>query len=53
MISELDLPCSACGGELQKVEIQFENETTVIVAECRICDERHYPEQALTHLGER
>lgn len=57
MISEFDLPCSACGSELRAVTIEPDElavrtggETSVVVAECRTCGERHYPEQTLSAL---
>ncbi|WP_306055356.1 hypothetical protein [Natronococcus wangiae] len=57
MTSEFDLPCSACGGDLREVTIEphklginVETESSVLVAECRICGERHYPERTLATL---
>lgn len=54
MTSEFGLPCSACGGDLREVTIEshelgtnVETDASVLVAECRICGERHYPERTL------
>lgn len=59
MTSEFDLPCSACGGSLREVAvkpqalgIQGTTESTILVAECQSCGERHYPEQTLEYLGQ-
>ncbi|WP_246998830.1 hypothetical protein [Halosolutus gelatinilyticus] len=58
MTSEFDLPCSACGGDLREVAIdpcdlgiEIETDVSVLVAKCRVCGERHYPEQTLSDLG--
>ncbi|WP_136351009.1 hypothetical protein [Natronorubrum bangense] len=57
MTSEFDLPCSACGGDLREATIeshelglQVETEMPLLVAECRTCGERHYPEGTLATL---
>lgn len=60
MTSEFDLPCTECGGELQKTRLdpqevgfQIETDATVLIAKCRSCGERHYPVQTLSRLEGR
>lgn len=56
---ETDLPCSDCGGPLRErdvtpgdLSIAVETAATVVVAECRRCGARHYPDGTLKRLFE-
>jgi hypothetical protein len=57
-IDETDLPCSACGGDLQVQttptdDLPIDPDVSgpvVAVATCADCGERHYPTDALTAL---
>ena len=48
MVSEFDLPCTACGHDLTERTVQTANASGVTVAECPECGTRHYPESALS-----
>lgn len=57
MTSEFDLPCSACGNELQKakidatdLEIGIQQPLTIEVAVCQSCEHVHYPADTLVEL---
>lgn len=57
MVTELDLPCTECGGELAPVEVSMEGDpgagsATKRLGECVDCGARHYPEQALGPISE-
>jgi uncharacterized Zn finger protein len=47
MVSEFDLPCTACGHDLARTTVATPGEGGVTVAECGECGTRHYPESAL------
>jgi transcription elongation factor Elf1 len=47
MVSEFDLPCTACGHALSETTLAVPGEEGVAVAECPACGTRHYPESAL------
>jgi len=47
MVSEFDLPCTACGHELARTTVATAGAGGVTVAECLECGTRHYPESAL------
>jgi len=48
MVTEFDLPCTACGHALAATTVAAESgEGSVTVAECPNCGIRHYPESAL------
>ena len=47
MVSEFDLPCTACGHDLARTTVETPGEEGVTVAECAECGTRHYPESAL------
>jgi len=49
MVSEYELPCTECGGDLTKAVVQT-TEDSVTIAECPDCGTRHYPEPALSSL---
>jgi uncharacterized Zn finger protein len=49
MVSEFDLPCTECGGDLTRSVVQSTG-GNVAVAECPDCGTRHYPELALSAL---
>jgi uncharacterized Zn finger protein len=48
MVSEFDLPCTACGQDLVEAHVVAPSgDAQVTVAECQNCGTRHYPETAL------
>jgi hypothetical protein len=56
---ETDLPCSDCGGPLlerdvapRDLAVAVETTGSVVVAECRRCGARHYPDGTLKRLFE-
>lgn len=57
-LDETDLPCSACGGDLQTRsthtdELPLDADVSgpvIAVATCTECGERHYPADALAAL---
>lgn len=59
MPNETDLPCSDCGGPLRERDVPpadlsagVETASPVVVAECRRCGARHYPDGTLKRLFE-
>lgn len=59
MVTEFDLPCTACGQELTAASVPtgdanaLTDAESVTVAECRNCGTRHYPEAALDGVRSR
>jgi transcription elongation factor Elf1 len=53
MVSEFDLPCTACGHPLSRSTLADAVDDAVPVAVCPDCGTRHYPESALERLGAR
>jgi transcription elongation factor Elf1 len=53
MVSEFDLPCTACGHTLSRSTLDAAVDDGVAVAVCPECGTRHYPESALETLGAR
>lgn len=56
MVTEFDLPCTECGGEIVRVEISPDtggesNSTKEYVGECVECDARFYPAETLKSLS--
>ncbi len=51
MVSEFDLPCTACGHDLARATLPTAGGSGVTVAECQNCGTRHYPESALHGLA--
>lgn len=51
MVSEFDLPCTACGEPLARSTIRPDDDVPVAV--CSRCGTRHYPEATLETLEER
>lgn len=49
MVSEFDLPCTECGGDLARSVVQSAG-GSVAIAKCPTCGTRHYPEPALSAL---
>lgn len=57
MVSEFDLPCTNCGGEITPVEVPVDGDPGTgsamkRIGECVDCGARHYPEQALEDHAE-
>jgi hypothetical protein len=57
MVSEFDLPCTNCGGEITPVEVPVDGDPGTgsamkRIGECVDCGARHYPEQALEDHSE-
>jgi uncharacterized Zn finger protein len=55
MITEFDLPCSNCGGQLEQVQISIgdqgtELDNTLLLAKCVECGAEYYPEKTLDQL---
>lgn len=57
MTRETDLPCSECGGSLLERDVSVHDlgvgvdaSRTVVVAECRECGARHYPDGTIERL---
>jgi len=53
MVSEFDLPCTACGHDLARTTGATPGASAVTVAECPECGTRHYPEAALENAQSR
>jgi len=54
MVSEYDLPCTACGENLERATVTLSGvEARVAIAECDRCGARHYPRSALDALKSR
>jgi predicted RNA-binding Zn-ribbon protein involved in translation (DUF1610 family) len=49
MVSEFDLPCTDCGQQLTRAEIELPSGRAQ-VAECPTCGSRYYPESALERV---
>jgi NAD-dependent SIR2 family protein deacetylase len=55
MITEFDLPCSKCGGQLKQVSGSVDDRVdeisgTISLAECVDCGAQYYPKQALDRI---
>lgn len=54
MVSEFDLPCTACGHDLAEATVAANgSDGSVTVAVCPSCGTRHYPESALEGFRSR
>lgn len=56
MVTEFDLPCTECGGEIIRVEVSANtdsenNSTKEYVGECAECGARFYPAETLESLS--